>query len=171
MVAAAANALVRESEFDAAALDRGEVENVKTLGALALKLNESCPSWCLYTEATTLGEAPRGKGSWSAKDKSNWLLSQKEGIFIAQPASKGASNARIAAVNAGDELLRDPIEPLEWKFCEESLTASTGEPETYAGIAGIRRLARQRAKLPLLKRSQEGKEESGKEAASRAALL
>ena len=112
VVAAAANALVGESEFDAAALDRGEVENAKTLGALALKLNESCPSWRLCAEATTRSEAPRGKGSWSAKDKSNWLLSQKEGIFIAQPASKGASNAHIVAVNAGAELLRDPIEPV-----------------------------------------------------------
>ena len=164
VVAAAANALVRESEFDAAALDRGEVEKVKILGALALKLNESCPSWCLCTEATTLGEAPRGKGRWSAKDKSNWLLSQKEGIFVAQPASKGASNTHIVAVDAGAELLCDPIEPVAWKFCKESLAASTGEPETYVGIGEIRRLAKQRAGSPLLKRSprRRGRKSRGK---------
>ena len=82
---------------------------MRTLGALALKLNESCPSWRLCAEATTLGEAPRGKGSWSAKVKSDWLLSQKEGIFVIQPASKGASNTHIVAVDAEQSFCAIPL--------------------------------------------------------------
>ena len=67
VVTAAANALVGKSEFDAASLDVGEEEDVKTLGALAQRTSEKCPSWALLSEATTLDREERGRKSWPAK--------------------------------------------------------------------------------------------------------
>ena len=74
-------------------------------------------------------------------------------MLILRSAAKGEFSARIAAMDAGTGLLHDPMKPAAWKVCEESLAAPTGKPEAYVGIGEIRRLARQRAKPPLLKRS------------------
>ena len=84
-------------------------------------------------------------------------------MLILPPAAKGACTARIIAADAKTGLLHDPMEPVAWKLCEESLAASTGKPEAYVGIGEIRRLARQRAK-PLLKRSRgkRGRKSRGK---------
>ena len=119
VVATAANALVDKSEFDAASLDVGEGEDAKTLGALAQRISEKCPSWALLSEATTVGREEGGRKSWPAKEKVKWLLKQEEGMFIVQPFAKGASNTHIVAVDAGAGLLHDPMEPVAWKLCEE----------------------------------------------------
>ena len=164
MVAAAANALVGKPEFDAASIDAGDGKEVKALGALAQRISEKCPSWALLTETTTLGKEDGGRKSWPAKEKAKRLLKQEDGMLILQPTAKDASNTRIAAADAGAGLSHDSMEPAAWKLCEESLAASAGKPETYVGIGEIRRLAKQRVKSPLLKRSRSmrGRKSRGK---------
>ena len=121
-------------------------------------------AWALRAETATLGERSEEKGSWSARAKSERLLKQEEGVFIIQPASRGASNARIAAADAEAGLLNDPMAPVAWKLYKASLAASAGKPETYGRIGKIRRLAKLRKGAPLLERSKpkRGRKSRGK---------
>ena len=107
--AAAANALERRSELDAASLS-GKEGKVEALGALAVRVNEACPQWRLRTEKSTLGKNEKGGWGWSSKQKVEWLLEQYEGIFILQPSARGASNAHVVAADAEAGLLYDPME-------------------------------------------------------------
>ena len=111
-----------------------------------------------------LGKEDWGRKSWSAKEKAKWLLEQEQGMFILQPAANGASKARIAAADAGAELLHDPMESMAWKLCEETLAASTEKPKAYVEVGEIQRLAKQRVKSPLVKRScgKRGRKSRGK---------
>ena len=86
-----------------------------------------------------------------------WLLSRKGGMYILPPSSKGVSSTHIVAVNSEVGLLYDPMELVAWKLCEKSLAASTGKPDSFVGIGELRLLAKQRATIPLLKRTRGGR--------------
>ena len=58
-----------KSAFDAVSLDAGDRKEDKTLGPLAQRILEKCPSWAIFTEKTTLGKENVGGKSCSAKEK------------------------------------------------------------------------------------------------------